>query len=677
MPEKGLVELEWGGKFTRMKRLAVEFHKPFFWFILFFFTCCVLLHYSEFILPSSGGLDTFLGLQRHSVERLFFLVVVIFSGVFYGFRIAAIYLIASTLAMVPKLFLDTQSLADSIYETATVILAGAGFNWWFELHRREVGRREQSLLKLDSIRQELESYIETIRENEKRLSVLHSVTTTINQYGSLADILNIATEKILEAVAADGVLIYLINRSTHMLELKQHQGVSEKFARGVDKLEVGEGFNGWVVRNRKAAQIEDSMTDPRLSREIVRQEGIGSQFIVPLMAREEVIGTLCILSSSKKKFSPEEEQLLILIGAELGVAMERASLSEENERVGKRYRELFIRAHDAIWMQDLEGRILVANQAAADLTGYGGEEAPRGTNVTRFLTPQALELAREVRRKLLSGIQVEQPYEQRVIRKDGTEAIIMLTTSIVMDENGNPIFQHISRDVTRERRLAENLHLYARQITHAQEEERKRVARELHDDSMQALSILSRRVDDLISGQPRKSKTIKSLEDIRTEIDNILARIRLYAQDLRPPTLEYLGLIPAVRELITQVRQPTGMQAELNIEGEERHFMPEDELLIYRIIQEALRNAWRHADAKRVNVNIRYNTRDAIITITDDGKGFVIGEDLRFVKAGKIGLVGMQERADLLGGTLTIQSRPGHGTTVTLVAPGDRWKIKV
>jgi len=177
--------------------------------------------------------------------------------------------------------------------------------------------------------------------------------------------------------------------------------------------------------------------------------------------------------------------------------------------------------------------------------------------------------------------------------------------------------------------------------------------------------------------QPRRSKIIKPLEDIRAEIDSVLARIRLYAQDLRPPTLEYLGLIPAVRELITQVEQQTGIQADLHIDGVERHFMPEDELLIYRIIQEALRNVWRHASAKQVHVTIRFNTRSATVDVADDGNGFVIGEDLRFVRAGKIGLAGMQERADLLGGTLSIQSKSGQGTTVNLVVPGDRWKAKV
>ena len=370
---------------------------------------------------------------------------------------------------------------------------------------------------------------------------------------------------------ADGVLMYLIDRSRGELELREYRGVSADFASGVDKLKVGEGFNGFVARTGEPAYIEDSSVDSRLSREVVRREGIGSQFIVPLRARNEVVGTLCILARSKKKFSREEEQLLTLIGSELGVAVERASLTEEKERVGKLYRDLFVKAHDAIWMQDLDGKILAANRAAAEYSGYIQGEGI-GMNVTEFLTPEALELAREVRRKLLSGQEVPQPYEQRIIRKNGTEAIIMLTTSLVMDQTGKPVFQHISRDVTRERRLAENLRLYARQITRAHENERKRIARELHDDSLQALSILSRHVDELMAAQPKRSRLRKPLEETRSDIDGVTARIRRFIQDLRPPTLEYLGLVPAVRELVSQVGQQSGMSTELQVKGEEMHF---------------------------------------------------------------------------------------------------------
>jgi signal transduction histidine kinase len=103
-------------------------------------------------------------------------------------------------------------------------------------------------------------------------------------------------------------------------------------------------------------------------------------------------------------------------------------------------------------------------------------------------------------------------------------------------------------------------------------------------------------------------------------------------------------------------------------------FAPEAEMLIYRIIQEALNNVWRHSAALNAQISLDFGPESMAILVKDDGKGFVIGEDLRFVEAGKIGLAGMQERADLLGGNLSIQSNVGRGTLVTLLVPYDRWK---
>jgi PAS domain S-box-containing protein len=363
----------------------------------------------------------------------------------------------------------------------------------------------------------------------------------------------------------------------------------------------------------------------------------------------------------------------LLIGTELGVAVEKAALSEESRRAGERFRELFEKAHDAIWVQDFEGNILAANQAAADYTGYKLDELI-GMDVSGFLQPEGLELARDIRRKLLSGEEVKQPYEQKVTRKDGSQATIMLTTSLIAEEGLPPVFQHISRDVTREKMLQENLRLYARQITRAHEEERKRIARELHDDSTQSLVILSRHIDDIIAGNTDGSEMNSNLEKIRDEVDEILARMRRFTQDLRPPTLDYLGLLPALRELLAQLEQQSGIESELNINGDEQHFAPEDELLVYRIIQEALSNVWRHSNAKKAIMTVSFNKDRTTVEVSDDGKGFEMAEDLRFVRAGKIGLAGMQERADLLGGTLNIYSSPGKGTTVSLEVPGERWQ---
>jgi signal transduction histidine kinase len=136
-------------------------------------------------------------------------------------------------------------------------------------------------------------------------------------------------------------------------------------------------------------------------------------------------------------------------------------------------------------------------------------------------------------------------------------------------------------------------------------------------------------------------------------------------------------LLPAVRELITQFEHQSSIKSELKTVGTEIKFAPEAEMLIYRIVQEALNNVWRHSAALTANVTIDFGKDGTTIQVKDDGKGFVIGEDLRFVEAGKIGLAGMQERADLLGGNLSIQSNVGRGTLVTLLVPYDRWKKEV
>lgn len=249
----------------------------------------------------------------------------------------------------------------------------------------------------------------------------------------------------------------------------------------------------------------------------------------------------------------------------------------------------------------------------------------------------------------------------------------MLTTSL-LDYEGMPAFQNIARDVTRERQLQENLRTYVDQITRAHEEERKRIARDLHDDTIQALVVLSQRIEKLVSGELGLTEIMTQLEDIQKEVDEIQSGIRRFLQDLRPPTLEYLGLLPALRELVSQLGQQADVSAKLIVTGTERHFTPEDELLIYRIIQEGLRNIWKHAEAKKVEVTIDFDKTKATLAIRDDGKGFDVEEDAGFVQAGKIGLAGMQERVRLLDGNLTIHSKPGQGTKVILEISRERWQ---
>ncbi|HEX30049.1 TPA: PAS domain-containing sensor histidine kinase, partial [Candidatus Poribacteria bacterium] len=292
------------------------------------------------------------------------------------------------------------------------------------------------------------------------------------------------------------------------------------------------------------------------------------------------------------------------------------------------------------------------------------------------LTPQGLELEMKVERKLLSGEEVEQPYEQRVIKKDGRKAILMLTTSLLGDEK-TPSFLHIARDITDEKRLRENLRLYANQISKAHEEERKRIARELHDDTIQIMVAISRRLDNLISEHSNMpEEMLKPLERVQRDIDESLIRIRRFVQDLRPPTLEYLGLLPALKELARQVQDQSDIEVGLEVKGSEWHFSPEEELLIYRVVQEAMRNVWKHSEATKAEIRIEFGDEKATVTVSDNGKGFEIKGDSEFLEAGKLGLMGMRERAHLLGGSLKIISQPNAGTEVILTIERSDHEIK-
>lgn len=334
------------------------------------------------------------------------------------------------------------------------------------------------------------------------------------------------------------------------------------------------------------------------------------------------------------------------------------------------YRYLFENAHDAIWLHDLEGNFVTVNQATEKLTGYSKEELLR-MNVKSFLSEESLELAHKIRRKLLNNETVEQPYEQRIFRRDGSEAYIQLATSLVLDKGKPVAFQHIARDITEQKRMDENLRFYFQQATRAQEEERKRISHELHDDTVQSLVVLSRQLDALANDPALSRENRARLEELWHRTDSVLQGVRRLSQDLRPAALDRLGLLPAVELLASEVTGYSSVATKVNTLGKEHRLPEEVAIALFRITQEALRNVWRHSGATRAEITIDFTDGRTKITVSDNGKGFQIPEKMGdLAKHGKLGLAGMQERAQLVGGTLTVRSKPGEGTTITVEAPG-------
>jgi len=340
-------------------------------------------------------------------------------------------------------------------------------------------------------------------------------------------------------------------------------------------------------------------------------------------------------------------------------------LTEQN------YRYLFDNASDAMWVQDMEGNIVEANMACEKLTGFTREEL-LSKNVKEFVAGEFLEMAREVRRKLLSGEKIVKPYEQRLFRKDGTTGIMKMATSLVIIDGETKGFQHVARDVTEEKRMQENMRFYVQQITRAQEDERKRIARELHDESSPPLLLLIQHLDAIASSQkPKLPRKLKGeLEDIRTQAVEALEGLRGCAQDLRPRILDDLGLVAALEWMAENLIKDYGIDTKVEVVGVEKDLPDESQLLLFRIAQEALSNIRRHANASRAWITMEFHDDKLLLTVRDNGKGFRLPQRIEyFPSVGKLGLAGMQERARLFGGQLEIQSKPGQGTTVTVEVP--------
>ena len=221
-------------------------------------------------------------------------------------------------------------------------------------------------------------------------------------------------------------------------------------------------------------------------------------------------------------------------------------------------------------------------------------------------------------------------------------------------------------------RLYENMRFYTHEITRVQEHERKRIARELHDETIQVLVALSRRLE-LLTTLPERLpvEAIRHLELSQKLIADSLIAMRRFVQDLRPPALDHLGLVPALEGLIADLVEQHGIQAALHVRGTVQRVVSEDaELLLFRIAQEALNNVRRHSNACAVELELEFLPGRIRMRIEDDGRGFTAPERMSdLVASGRLGLVGMHERARTLGGTLKINSRPGRGTNIAVDVP--------
>jgi two-component system sensor histidine kinase DegS len=221
-------------------------------------------------------------------------------------------------------------------------------------------------------------------------------------------------------------------------------------------------------------------------------------------------------------------------------------------------------------------------------------------------------------------------------------------------------------DLTEQKRLKVNMEFYLSEITKAQEEERKRIACEIHDESIQSLAALALDIDAIASGKERlPGDVILRLKGLRAKVNSILDGLRRFSHDLRPGVIDQVGLVPALEILIEEANKNNIVKNSLEVSGSERRLATNTEVALFRIVQEALRNIKRHSGAIQSVTRLRFTRTRVRITVSDNGRGFEVPDTLSdFASESKLGLIGMQERTRLLGGKLLVKSRVGRGTTI-------------
>ena len=337
-----------------------------------------------------------------------------------------------------------------------------------------------------------------------------------------------------------------------------------------------------------------------------------------------------------------------------------AAVSRELELSQLKYRQLFESAREGILVVEYSGRIVEANAAARALARAPHEIQSR--ELGEVFPPEA---AREILEQAANPERGPRAIALGV-RGAGEAWVEPLCTPLA----GNPpATQVVLRNVTQQRRRQIGLETYTAQVHRAQEDDRRRIAQEIHDDTVQSLVMLCRELDDLEDARNGASPAVvEGLRGARDHAERIVDELRVLIRGIRPPLLDDLGLAPAIQRLLADVSSHSSIKTNLAVTGAARRAPHGVELAMLRIVQEALHNAERHGRPDHIDVRMSYEYGSVALEVRDDGAGFVVPRDLsELAVSERWGIVGMYERAREVGGELHVSSTPAVGTIISAV----------
>jgi signal transduction histidine kinase len=535
-----------------------------------------------------------------------------------------------------------------------------------------------------------------------RLRALVDAGIALSSELSLDALLQRLVETAADLTDARYAALGVIDESGRGLEKFLTTGIDPEAHAAIGDPPTGRGILGVLIRDAQPLLLEDIAQDPRSVGFPPNHPPMTSFLGVPILQRGVAYGNLYLSEKDGGgAFTEDDLELTKLLAAQAAVAIDNARLYESTARwlrrfeslneigmglasqleltpllelVARRLRELIHARSVLIALPGAGDRLVVAAADGEGTYGLPGMEL----DLDHSKMGRVLERSRSERvDAVLEDPEVDEATARRLGVHSGLYVPLVVRGQaigvVVAHDHAGPDTRFDDDDL----RLAEALAARAaigvdlsqrvtrdamRRVVHAQELERKRLARELHDETGQALtSILLglKPLEDLVDVDARPA-----VAAVRALVVSTLQDVRRLAVELRPSALDDLGLVPALRRL-AQIVGETGLQVDLEAHiGEER--LPEPvETTLYRIVQEAVTNVAKHAGAEHLSITLMRKNGSVVAIVEDDGKGF----DPERARSDGLGLVGMRERLALVGGTLRIEAAAGAGTTIAAEVP--------
>ena len=544
----------------------------------------------------------------------------------------------------------------------------------------------------------------TTERAHARLRELIEASIALNSELSLDSLLQKLVETAASLTGARYAALGVIDESGAALERFITTGVDEETRATIGDLPRGRGILGVLIRETTPLRLSHIAEDPRSVGFPPGHPPMDSFLGVPVMLRGLAYGNLYLTEKAGGDFTEDDQELVTLLAAQAAVAIENARLYESATRWSRQLESLHETVRSVVDETDVirlltlvcerlrgltQARLAIAALPAeggmrvvaadADDTGLAAEL------VGHVIARDASKLGRVLERgqsarvdSLFDDPDVDQAETRAMGARTGLyaplvargDALGVIAVHDKLSTNGRftdgdlrlaEIFAgRAAVAVELSERVARDT---VRRVVAAQEEERRRLALELHDETGQALTSILLGLK-AIGGAKSKEDAERAEADVRALVVQALQDVRTLAVELRPSALDDFGLGPAVERLASTFGERSGIQTTVETRLEAR-LPPEIETTLYRVIQEALSNVVKHAAAEHVSIVVSQRGAGVAATIDDDGQGFDEAE----ARADALGLTGMRERLALVGGTLEIESTPGSGTTVAAQVP--------